>query len=342
MGKTASAPPTPDYAGAATAQGAANVEAARATAKLSNPNIVGPYGTQTVSYGEGGNADIPTVTQTLNPAAQATLGAQQETQRRLALLGQQGVTTAETALANPYAPTGGAAGGLQTSIGPAATPQTAYDLSGLARMPVDAGTTGQEAIMRRLEPTLARRDASLRQNLANQGLVSGGEAYRNAMTDEGQARNDLLSQAALQGINLDTAARAQGFGEQQAGANLFNTATAQGLNQQQQQAQFGNAAQMQELQRQLALRGQPLNEIGALMSGSQLQLPQFQNYQGQQIAAAPVFNATQAQAQNAFQNYGIQQGGLNATTQGIGQLLGTAGGLYGGAGAPGLKELFGR
>ena len=194
MGKTASAPPTPDFAGAATAQGAANVEAARASAKLSNPNIIGPYGTQTVSYGEGGNADIPTVTQTLNPAAQATLGAQQETQRRLALLGQQGVTTAEN------------------------------------------------AELRRLEPTLARRDASLRQNLANQGLVAGGEAYRNAMTDEGQARNDLLSQAALQGINLDTAARAQGFGEQQASANLFNTATAQGLNQQQQQAQAGNGS----------------------------------------------------------------------------------------------------
>ena len=198
-------------------------------------------------------------------------------------MGQQGVTTAENALANPYAPTGGAAGELQTSIGPAATPRTAYDMSGLARMPVDAGTTGQEAIMRRLEPTLARRDASLRQNLANQGLVAGGEAYRNAMTDEGQARNDLLSQAALQGINLDTAARAQGFGEQQAGANLFNTATAQGLNQQQQQAQFGNAAQMQELQRQLALRGQPLNEIGALMSGSQLQLPQFQNIRASRL-----------------------------------------------------------
>ena len=69
MGKSApAAPPTPDYAGAAQAQGAANVETARASAKLSNPNIYGPLGTQLVSY-EG---DIPTVRQTLTPSAQAT------------------------------------------------------------------------------------------------------------------------------------------------------------------------------------------------------------------------------------------------------------------------------
>ena len=46
-----SPPPAPDYTGAAQAQGAANLDAAVATAKLSNPNINSPYGSQTVTYG---------------------------------------------------------------------------------------------------------------------------------------------------------------------------------------------------------------------------------------------------------------------------------------------------
>ena len=39
------------YKRQAQAQGVANLESARATAKLNNPNIINPYGTQTVTYG---------------------------------------------------------------------------------------------------------------------------------------------------------------------------------------------------------------------------------------------------------------------------------------------------
>jgi len=46
-------PDPPDYAAQAQAQGQANLDAARATAKLNNPNIINPYGTQTVTYGGG-------------------------------------------------------------------------------------------------------------------------------------------------------------------------------------------------------------------------------------------------------------------------------------------------
>ena len=100
-----------------------------------------------------------------------------------------------------------------------------------------------------------------------------------------------------------------------------------------QSAQFGNAAQQAELQRQLALRQQPLNEITGLMSGSQIQLPQFQQYTGQNVAPAPTFAATQAQGQNAMNQYGIQQSAANANTAGLYSLGGAAlgaGGLYGG------------
>lgn len=293
MGKSSpSPPPAPDYAGAAVAQGAANVEAARASAKLSNPNIIGPLGNQTVTYGANGDPDIPTVTQTLNPEAQATLEAQQKVQHSLADLGQQGVGTAQDVLANRFNPN-------------LPTMQTSIDTSGIAKMPVNAGTTAQEAIMSRLAPDIQRQEAATRQTLANQGIMQGSEAYTNAMTDQGRQENDLMSQAALQGINVDMGANQQGFGQQQA------------------QGQFGNTAIGNSLQEQLALRNQPLNEITGLMSGSQIQMPQFQGYQGQNIAPPPIFGAAQAQGNAAMQNYGIRQSGANANTSGMYGLLGS-------------------
>ena len=86
MGKP-SAPPPPDYAGAAREQGVANQAAGRQTAVLNNPNIISPYGNQTVSYDTAGGFEgtpQPTITQTLTPEAQGTLEAQQRVQRSLA------------------------------------------------------------------------------------------------------------------------------------------------------------------------------------------------------------------------------------------------------------------
>ena len=53
MGKSSpSPPPAPDYTGAAAAQGAANLETARAQGRINNPNIRGPLGNQTVEFGK--------------------------------------------------------------------------------------------------------------------------------------------------------------------------------------------------------------------------------------------------------------------------------------------------
>lgn len=286
-------PPAPDYTGAAIAQGAANLDAARATAKLSNPNIFGPLGSQTVSYGTGDNQDVPTVTQTLNPDAEATLQAQQSVQRSLADLGQQGIGTAQSVLGNAFNPN---LPNMQTSI----------DTSNVAKMPVNAGTTTQQAIMSRLAPDIQRQEAANRQTLANQGITEGDEAYTNAMTDQGRQENDLMIQAGKAGVEGDMAANQQGF------------------NQAQSQALFGNTATANSLQQQLALRNQPLNEITALESGSQIQMPQFQGYQGSTVAPAPIFQASQAQGNNAMQNYGISSSNSNASNSGTAALAGTA------------------
>ena len=99
---------------------------------------------------------------------------------------------------------------------------------------------------------------------------------------------------------------------------------------------YAQALEQQALQRELALRSVPLNEIIGLMGGSQIQMPQFGAYQGQQVAPAPIFGAAQAAGQNAMQQYGIQQAGLNAQMGGLASLLGTGArigaGLYTGRG----------
>jgi hypothetical protein len=259
--------------------------------------------------------------------------------------------------------------------------QRSLDLSNVAKMPVNAGMTGQAAILSRLQPQIQQEQAALTQQLANQGITPGSEAYNNAMRTQGQQANDLYTQAALQGINLDTAANQQGygqalssaglynqglgqdfsqglsaqgltnasigqnfaqgqaaqamqnaaigqnFGQGQSAAGLYNQAQNQGYNQNLQGAQFGNTAAQQALAQQLQLRNQPLNEISALMSGSQIQNPQFQGYTGSNVAAAPVFQGAQAGGQQAMDVYGQQMAARNANVAALGQIGGAVGGL---------------
>ena len=387
MGKP-SPPPAPDYAGAAREQGIANQKAGQQTAVLSNPNIISPYGNQTVSYDLAGGYDgtpQPTITQTLTPEAQATLESQQRVQRSLANLGEQASGTAQRIMGTPFQYTGP---DIQTSVGPQVSPnygpaageygmaggfnadpygnlKTSADLSGVAKMPVNAGMTGQQAIMARLQPQIEQRAKANFQNLQNQGITAGSEAYQNAMREQQQGENDLYSQAALQGINLDMSANQQGYGQAmgQAGlynqamgqgygqgigaqqlanqaigqnygqgtqsAGLYNQAAAQDMNQRLAAAQFGNQAAAQALQQQLGLYNVPLNQITALMSGSQIQAPQFQQYTGGgQIGAAPVAQAATNQGNYNTAAYNAQMGALGGLYGGIGSL---AGGALGGS-----------
>jgi len=290
MGKSApAAPATPDYVGAAREQGAANVETARVQSKLNNPNTYTPYGTQLVSY----DGDQPTITQTLTPQAQKTLEEQQNVQYQLASLGGKGATLASDVLDKRF-----------NFGGPDV--QTSLDLSNIAKMPVNAGTTAQEAIMSRLEPSLAKQRVSTETQLINQGLRPGTEAYDNAIQLLGQQENDARTQAALQGINVDMGANAQGFSQAATGAT------------------FANTAQQQALAEAIQQRQMPLNEITALMSGSQIQNPQFGAYQGTNVATTPIFAATQAKGQADQNTYNQQMAAANANTAGMYSLGGAA------------------
>ena len=290
----------------------------------------------------------------------------------------------------------GQAGGINAGAYGQATGQ--LDLSNVARMPVNAGMTGQNAILSRLAPQIQQSEAATAQRLANQGITQGSEAYRNAMRSQGQQANDLYTQAALQGINLDIGANQQGYGQALSSAGLYNQAinqnfgqglsaqqlsnqaigqnfgqgataremqnqaiaqnfgqgvTSTGLqnaaqaqaanqqmaqesanreaqnqifNQQMSSANFQNAARQSDLQMQLGLYNQPLNQVNALMSASQIQNPTFQAYTGANVNAAPVFQAAQQTGQDAQAAYAQQVAAANARTAAIGGILGSAAG----------------
>ena len=284
----------------------------------------------------------PTIKEELTPEAQAAFTAQQATQKALAELGLKATGTVSDVMSKPFQYSGP---GIQTSLGDAG--QITQDLgdygqitkdldiSKLAAMPVNAGTTAQQAMMSRLQPQLQQERSQLETQLANQGVTPGSQAYQRAMMDQNKRENDLLTQTSLQGINLDMAARQQGLNEagllggfrnaaqQQAygqalgSAGFRNAAQNQLYNQMLSKAQFGNTANQQNFERQLGLYNLPLNQVSALMSGSQVQMPQFQPYQGAGVTAAPIFQAGQAQYQAGLDQYNADVAAGNAQMQGV-------------------------
>lgn len=255
MGKAKSpkTPKTPDYLGAAKEQGKQNRLSAEQSARLSNPNIVGPGGSQRITW----NGDQATIRQTLS-----------EDNQRLYDQGNQGRLGASDAML---------AGQDELTD----TYGSEFDTSYLPAQQVDAGQTGQDAIMSRLDPQIQRDRDRLATRLANQGIVQGSEAWNDAMNTQGQKENDLRMQAALYGINV------------------------------------GQQARQQSLNEGLTLRGLPLREYAGLFALSQGEMPQFQGYSGAQVQPGDYQGAVQARGDFQVDRYNAQAAGASSAQQGL-------------------------
>lgn len=190
MGKSSSAPPPPDYAGAAQATAAGNAEAARIAAKANRVSQYTPYGNLIYTSGVGGDPDQWKSEVQLSPAQQQLLEQQNQTSLGLAGLQNKGLEYVQNMLDKPF------------------------DTSQLPAQMINPGQTAQDAIMARLDPTFTRRQSQLETQLANQGIARGTEAFTAAQTDLDRARNDAYTQAALQGMGIGQQARQQALQEQ--------------------------------------------------------------------------------------------------------------------------------
>lgn len=121
-----------------------------------------------------------------------------------------------------------------------------FSLSSLGSFDIDnAATEGRLVDLgrRRLDPVIAQRDEDLRTRLANQGIKAGSDAYGRELATAAQGNNDAYTSLLLNG-------------RQQAANEILTE-------------------RQQQVQEALTQRNQPLNEISALLSGTQVGTPQF-------------------------------------------------------------------
>lgn len=202
----------------------------------------------------------------------------------------------------------------------------------------------------RLDPRFSQAQDQLKSSLAAQGITQGSEAYNRELQNFNNAKNDAYSSAmndaisnsddamqrlfsmemqarqlptqeaaALAGIvnGLDNSSRnwygaetAQETSKDNSAANEFN------LQHTNNQDQFNNT---------IAARNQILNELNALRTGAQAQMPQFSNTQsGTQVAASPVAQSVYNSYQGELGNYNAQVGSNNAMLGGLASLGGAA------------------
>jgi hypothetical protein len=390
MGKSQpSPPPAPNPVDTARASTSTNVATAITNAFLNNTNQNTPDGSlrydQTDTYNwvdpyTGTNISIPrfTATQTLSPAQQAIQDqgntakvnlaglAANQSDRLSKLLGS------EINLGN--APDAGQASSITgipqaaTTFGDVGQQQSTFDQSGAASAGNIQSTYGpsdnfsadrqnvQDALMARINPQLAVEKDQLTQQLADQGIRYGSQAYQSAMDNYNRQSNDArfsaIGQAgqeqqrmmdmAAQKAGFQNAAQQQAYTQSQQTGQFANQAQQEnfrqagaradysnaGLAQQVAQAQTGfnaeNMARNQYMNEQYALRNQPINEISSLLSGSQINNPNFVNTPNNQIPTTDVaglinnrFSQDMSIYQQESQNYNQQQAGMYGMIGGI-------------------------
>jgi hypothetical protein len=309
MGKP-SAPPAPDYAGAAQAQGNANLEAGQQQNTLNNPNVNAPG--YSISYhnnpGPDNTAHINTLQDEIKRLNERAVGGMSGIERSFYKNNPEKYKSL-----NPYydkiqnlnsqidSLTKQHRNGRPTqNITLDPDQQAVFDLNNqtqknlsqigvdsssrigdLLSTPFDASSIDRnkiaQSLMERDQPMMDRARSRRETQLSNQGIMQGSEAYRSAQDDLSRSENDFRLGA-------------------------YN--------------QAGDEAS-RDLGMQTAIRQMPINEINALRSGAQLNIPQA-GYQGSQIGATPMFDSAMGQ-------YGAQMGQYNAQAA---QQAGLTNGLF--------------
>jgi hypothetical protein len=278
------APATPDPYRTASAEGQSNIQTALANQTLGNPNVVGPTGSTT--YSPSGQFETITMPD----------GSKQQVQRQ----------TQTTSLSAPEQKIYDLNAQARTNVGQIGVDQSAR-IGDLLGKPVDYSDLKldpnsfsadrqrvEQAMYERMQPQLDRSRAALEADITNKGFVQGTEAWRSAMDDHNRGVNDLRL-----GIT------AAGLGEQQGMYGMARDAAGY------------------EMSRRSGERNAPINEITALMSGSQVSAPSTPGYNAPTVAGTNIGSNVYNSAALANQQYQAQQTKEGAMWGGIAGLAGT-------------------
>ena len=276
-------PQSPNYVGAANQQADANLNAAKNTVALSNPNQNTTYGSQTYTIGPDGR-----------PVQNQSLSADQ--QKRLDDL-------------NSILPSV-----TQNIREQTAKPISSYDFQDVMNLDnitlperqTQTGTAGQsavaEALRAREAPRLERERSKAETDLLVRGFNPGTEGWNERMDDYNRSANDFnLGLTALSGqeqsrlFDLDTQNRNTRRSELE---SLFG-------------AQMDKRAS--QVGEQVTARTLPIQEYAGLVQAMQPNLPQFNQYTGASVEPNPIFNATTQQGIFDLGRYGTSvQGELGS------------------------------
>lgn len=193
----------------------------------------------------------------------------------------------------------------------------------------------EEALYERLNPQIERDRAALETKLFNQGIMPGSEAYREALAGSERNVNDLRTQVTLAGgqeqsrlFNMAlqsgvfaNSAQAQDFDQKLANAGLSAGARAQAMQELITNANMQNQARQQGISEQMLKRQTPINELSAMLQGTQLQQPSFVNTPQANVAAPDYAGQVQANYQQRLQQQQNTLGGLFGLGQGIAGML---------------------
>lgn len=315
---SSSPPPPPDYTAQAQATATGNLEAARSAAMANRVNQYTPYGSQVYSklpegFNQSGyDAAMARYNQQVQQAATAT-AIPGYTGQGSGIFGSNSQSTIPSSPliapnredfynSNPDAwqskielsPVGQQLLDYQNAASLGLGQQTTNALGRVNEslsQPFDYGSvqdvsdSAYAAQTARLDPQWAQQQQGIESQLVNQGLRPGTEAYDNAMRTFSQGKNDAYTQARMAAINT----------------------------------------MPQTYQMASALRNQPLNELNALRTGSQVTNPTFTNAPTQgQTAGADRLGAANSQYAAQMQGYNADQASQAAFNQGLMSLAGTA------------------
>ena len=262
LGPAPSAPAAPDYTAAANATAAGNLAAAQAATAANRVNQVTPYGNLNYSQNGTDAQGNPTWTATtsLSDVGQQLLNNQNSTSLGLGSAINSQLGNVQNTMSQPFNPN-------------------------LPQVGINAGQNYQDAAMSRLAPQLSQQRELLNNQLANQGIPVGSQAWQTAQMNQGQKENDLLAANTTQGFNTGLAANQNAFNQQMTQYNM------------------------------------PLNTLSSLRTGAQVQNPTFVNSANQATTAGPdLLGAASSQYNAALGNANMQnaaQSNLNSGLMGL-------------------------
>lgn len=356
MGGKGSAPAAPDYMGATQLQGEISKENLNTQNYANRPTINTPFGTQswgTQAVRDPATGQVVTSwtqNNSLAPGLQQALDDQMGIQAGRSDLAGSFMNRVASDYSQPMdysslpaLTSANQVGSLQTGTTDY-TPglSTSFNFgSPLPQMDSSYRDTVANQLMERMRPTHDYQQGQLETKLANQGFTQGSEAYNRALNELNQRQSmerfnalDQSGNEAQRLYNMQMGTAQQGYQQNLGAAQFQNQALGQasaldlanmqarnqamsqqyGLNQQ--YANQQNQLRQQAIAEQMQRRGMSLNEMNALLSGQQVQMPQMPSFNTAGRAETPnIVGALQS-------GYDAQLGAYNADQAAFGNLLG--------------------